>query len=265
MKRYAAVVVMLLVWAVPASAEPVAIPLADGAVLKAEIYRPNGAVVAPAIVMLHGCAGPYPARDHQWRDLLVARGHVVLLPNSFASRGLGPQCRVTGRIATSDGLRRTDAIEASRWLASQPGTPPGGVVLWGWSDGGSTVMATAEASANRPDGLFRGFVAFYPGCGVAVRDPAWTPSAPMLILMGEADDWTPARPCRTVAERVAPPLLTLHLYPGAYHDFDAPGGVRLMRDIPSSQNADKTVHVGTDPAARADALHRVPGFVETLP
>lgn len=248
-----------------ARAETVSIPLADGTALKAELFLPNGPAVAPAIVALHGCGGAYPKRDTQWRDLLVGQGHAMLFPDSFGSRGLGPQCRNKDRSVTSFGTRRTDAIAAAAWLAARPGTPSGGVVLMGWSDGGSTVVATAPPSPDLPAHLLRGLIAFYPGCAVAVRDPSWKPVAPMLLLMGEADDWTPARPCVTVADRIGPPLLTMIAYPGAYHDFDVPGGIRVMKNMPNSQNADKTVHAGTDPAGQADALVRVPAFLALLP
>jgi len=41
--------------------------------------------------------------------------------------------------------------------------------------------------------------------------------------------------------------------------------VRQMRNIPSSQRGDGIVHTGGDPAAREDALTRVPAFLATLP
>ncbi len=265
MRRLFIGALLITIMAGPARAEAVSIPLADDTVLKAELFMPSGLVRAPAIVALHGCAGPYAARDNQWRDTLTAQGYMVLLPNSFSSRGLHAQCREKQRVATSDGLRRTDAIASAAWLAARAGTPPGGVALWGWSDGGSTVMAAATAAPDLPSGLIRGFIAFYPGCGVATRNAAWKPVAPMLILMGQADDWTPAKPCQAVADRFTPPLLTMVAYPGAYHDFDAPGGVRVMQNIPTSQNADKSVHAGTDPEARNDAMRRIPAFLESLP
>ena len=68
--------------------QTVAMP-GDNVTLRAEVALPSGPPRAPAIVLLHGCGGPFPARDGQWRDLLVAAGHPVLLPDSFGSRGLG--------------------------------------------------------------------------------------------------------------------------------------------------------------------------------
>jgi len=256
---------VLLMISHAALAEHVTIPLADGTSLQAELFRPDGPVVAPAIVALHGCGGPFASRDMQWRQALLARGHIVLLPDSFGSRGLGSQCRNQQRTVTSFVVRRQDAITSAKYLTALPGTPPGGVALLGWSDGGSTVVAAGHTAPDLPEGLIRGSVAFYPGCYAGNSNAAWMPSGRMLMLMGEADDWTPIAPCRRLATRIGEPSLTLIGYPGAYHDFDAPGGVRVMRNVPSSQNADKTVHVGTDPAAQADALARVPAFLEALP
>lgn len=258
------IVLAMMLWLAgiaSARAADVVITLDDGTLLKAELWMPAGAPKPPAIVALHGCAGPYAKRDLQWRRLLVGQGHIMLFPNSFSSRGLGSQCRVMDRVADSEGLRRTDAIAASIWLQAQPHTPRGGVVLMGWSDGGSTVLATGTAAADLPTGIFAGLIAFYPGCGVAVRSRSWAPVAPLLLLMGESDDWTPARPCHAVAERFGPQRMTMIAYPGAFHDFDVLGGIRIEHNIPHSQNKDKTVHVGTNAMARANAMEQVPAFL----
>lgn len=239
-----------------AMAAPVTLPGPGGLVLRADLARPDGPAVAPAVVALHGCGGPYPARDDAWVRALVAAGHIVLRPDSFGSRGLGSQCRVRHRVATSGGLRRQDAIAAMRWLAAQPGTPAGGIALLGWSDGGSTVLAAAREAPDLPAGLLRRAIAFYPGCRGALRNAHWRPAAPILILHGAADDWTPAAPCLALAAR-HPGMVMTHTYPGAYHDFDSPVKLHVLQDIPTSQNADHSVHLGGDPAARADAFRRV--------
>lgn len=262
MRRALAAILMLL--AGPAMAETVRIPGPDGVTLSAELVLPPGPAVAPAIVALHGCGGPYPARDRQWTRALSTAGHILLFPDSFGSRGLGPQCRVRHRQVTAGGLRRRDALAAAVWLAARPGTPPGGVALLGWSDGGSTVLAALRAAPDLPAGLLRGAVAFYPGCRAAAASHVWQPSAPLLILHGAEDDWTPVAPCRVLAARHAP-TVSLHAYPGAYHDFDVPVPLRVLHGIPTSQNPDGHVHAGGNPAARADALARVPRYFAALP
>jgi dienelactone hydrolase len=247
-----------------AVAETVSLPGPEGVVLQAQLFRPDTPKPdAAAIVALHGCGGPYPTRDAQWRNRLLADGHVMLFPDSFGSRGLRSQCRETQRTVLPNGLRRLDAIAAAEWLAAQPGVPRG-IVLLGWSDGGSTTVAVSRAAPDLPPGLFRGFVAFYPSCRVMLRRD-YRPAAPILMLHGEMDDWTPFAPCHDAVTHVASPLVVQQAYPGAYHDFDAPSPLRVMSNIPSSQNADKTVHAGEDPAARDDALVRVPAYIASLP
>jgi len=247
-----------------AVAETVSVPGPLGVVLQAQLFRPDKPVPnAAAIVALHGCGGPYPRRDAQWRGRLLADGHIVLFPDSFGSRGLGSQCRETHRTVSANGLRRLDAIAAAQWLAAQPGVPSG-IVLMGWSNGGSTTVAVSRVASDLPPNLFRGFVAFYPSCRIMLR-PDYRPARPLLILQGENDDWTPFAPCHQAVAQVDSPLVTQQGYPGAYHDFDAPAPLRILHNIAFSHNADKTVHAGESPAARADALSRVPAFIASLP
>ncbi len=237
----------------------VAVPGPEGVTLDAALIWPAGAARGTGVVALHGCGGPFPDRDGQWAVALARAGHTVLLPDSFGSRGLGSQCGTRDRAVTSSGLRRRDAIAAASWLAAQRGVPAGGVALLGWSDGGSTVLATAKAAPDVPRGLVRSFVALYPGCGATARSRDWRPLARGMILIGEADDWTPAAPCREVAARFSREIAFV-VYPGAYHDFDAPGRPVRVRSGTAS-TASGTAHVGTNEPARQDALARVPAFL----
>lgn len=237
---------------------------APGVSLTAAYAVPAGVAVAPAVVALHGCGGPWAARDGQWRDVMLAAGHPVLLPDSFGSRGLGSQCATQGRGISPRRERRGDTVAAVRWLLDQPGTPAGGVVVMGWSNGGSTVLAAA-ARGVMPPGQVRGYVAFYPGCRAYADRAGWAPGAPMLIVMGEDDDWTPAAPCRVLAARY-PGQIKLVLFPGAYHDFDAPDSpVRVRQGLAYTANGNGAAHAGTNPAAREAALRDVPAWIAALP
>jgi dienelactone hydrolase len=251
-----ALAVLVSLATMPAMAENVIIPLADGTRLKAELFRPAQPSDKAAVILLHGCGGPYPARDNPWRDRFLAEGRVVLKPLSFASRGLGSQCGRPDGPASPYTVRRDDTIAAAQWLAAQPFTPPGGMVVMGFSHGGSTVLAAAEAM---PPGLVRGYVALYPGCGVISRRTDWKPGAPLAIFIGEKDDWTLARFCRRLAEQQPPAAVQLTVYPDAYHDFDSPDPVRTRSGTPG-----QTVHIGNNPAAAEDVVGRVMGFVNGL-
>jgi dienelactone hydrolase len=241
--------------------ERVSVPGPNGVNLDAALVLPAGAPKAPAIVALHGCGGPFASRDGQWAVVLAKAGHIVLLPDSFGSRNLGSECANRQRTVTANGVRREDAIAAARWLAARPGTPPGGIAMVGWSDGGSTVLAAARVAADLPSGLILRYTAFYPGCTFAVRNASWAPAAPLAILMGESDDWTPAAPCHELAARY-PQQIAMVAYPGAYHEFDTPNMPVHMRGGAASTSSGYA-HVGTDEPARQDALVRVPRWVET--
>jgi dienelactone hydrolase len=124
--------------------------------------------------------------------------------------------------------------------------------------GNAGVSAFRDAKDAPP--FFRTAIAFYPGCAPALRDAKWQPATSLTILIGAADDWTPARPCEDLAARgrEAKWPLDVVVYPGAYHGFDAPTGeVRLRRDVPNGVRPGEGVHVGPDTAAREDANRRV--------
>ncbi len=241
-----------------ARAETVHLPGPDGVTLDAQLFLPAGKPTGPSIVALHGCGGPFPRRDNEWGMRLANLGHVVLMPDSFGSRGMGSQCSVRHRTVMPNGVRRQDALAAMKWLVTQPGTPPGGLLLLGWSDGGSTTLAAGRAAPDLPPGIIRGEIAFYPACRASAARADYKPAAPLLILIGEADDWTPAAPCHALAAKA--PGITLVAYPGAYHEFDIANWPVKLRGSARGQ-----VHVGGDPAARADALQRVPAFIAALP
>ena len=137
--------------------EAITLPGRDGLTIKAKLYRPAGSGPWPAIVALHGCGGPWQPRDDDWGNRLAGAGFLVVFPDSFGSRGLGSQCREVRRSVTASGLRRRDALAAAQWLFDRPGTPPGGVVLMGWSDGGSTLLAAGRDLPERR-GLIRGLL-----------------------------------------------------------------------------------------------------------
>ena len=237
----------------------VIIPEPNGVQLQSKLYLPAHAT-APAIIALHGCGGPLPRRDDGWAVRLAAQGHAVLLPDSFASRGVTPECKQSTHGAGAYGPRRDDALAAAAWLRKQPFAPPGGILLLGWSDGGTTVLASID---NPPAGLLRGAVAFYPACARTLKNASWRPAVPLLILMGAADDWTPPAPCEALAKRT--PDVKLILYPNAYHDFDVPDDpVHVIHGLPFTKNGDGAAHAGENAAARASAEAIVPAFFTAL-
>ncbi len=255
----------------PAAAETVRFP-GDGLTLAGTLERPAGPGPFPAVVALHGCGGLYgkdgalSPRHADWRERLVKLGFIVLFPDSFGPRGAESQCRTQDRVTRPSRERVADALAAKAYLLTRRDVKADAISLLGWSNGGSTVLYTIRAGRRLPQGQpdFAKAVAFYPGCRTPAESGKWSARLPLLLLVGAADDWTPAAPCRDLEadSKTAGAPVTLVTYPGAYHDFDHPNQpVRRHKGLAYTADGSGIAHSGTDPAARADAILRVPAFL----
>lgn len=239
------------------------------------LFRPtrSGPGRTPAVVFLHGCGGLLSGLSHQimsremdWARHLTAQGFAVLMVDSFTPRGSGEMCSTSGFKAWLYMKRPADAYGALAFLQTQPSVAADKVGLIGWSNGGGAVLFSL-GKHGKPAAFagsdFRAAVAFYPGsCDSQRVGNDWTTSVPLLILQGEKDVWTPAKPCQAVAEHAASlgGPVEFHAYPGAYHDFDWPN---LKRKELTSYTTSKGVVpiTGEDPTAHADAILRVQAFL----
>ena len=251
-------------------AEPVEFPGRD-LTLRGELFRPQGDGPFPAVVALHGCGGLYgkagglSPRHEDWQKRLTDAGFLVLFPDSFGSRGAQSQCRTDDRVARASRERPDDALAASAYLKSRPDVKPGAVTLLGWSNGGSTTLYTLRNVARgRSSEAFAKAIAFYPGCRAPLERGNWHSNIPLLVLIGEADDWTPAEPCRALVSQAqaAGEPVSIVTYPDAYHDFDHPDqAVRVHKGLAFTGSGTGVAHSGTNVAARADAIARVLDFL----
>ncbi|MGA9007310.1 MAG: dienelactone hydrolase family protein, partial [Xanthobacteraceae bacterium] len=213
------------------AAEPEHVEIPDGELtLHASLYRPDGAGPFPAVVALHDCSGlvhhrPITETRHyiEWARLLAADGFIVLFPDSFGSRGIGPQCHERNRKVRASRERVSDANAARHWLQAQSYVKLDHVSVLGWSSGGTAALWTVRPTAAPRDGStdFRSAVTFYPSCR-RLHDTAWSARVPTLILVGAADDWTPASVCQQMVAgaRDRSARVQIVVYPGAQHQFD---------------------------------------------
>ena len=93
----------------------------------------------------------------------------------------------------------------------------------------------------------------------------YKPLAPLLILIGENDDWTPAEPCRKlteVAQQAGYPV-ALKVYPGAHHSFDSNNPVRYAAArVNANSPTGRGATTGGDPKAWADSIREVVTFFD---
>jgi dienelactone hydrolase len=243
--------------------------------IPAQLFKPEGPGPFPAIVILHDCSGLSPKSSgspRRWSNELVAKGYVTLLPDSFSPRGhAGGICTVPP-LQRSAGVtpvdRANDAYAALAYLHTLPYVDRNRIGVMGGSHGGASTLATMVAPQAREKG-FIAAVALYPSCSLNVGtwradlSGVYANLMPLYILIGEADDWTPAESCRRLADSAqkAGHPLTIKVYPGAHHSFDSPNPVRYVASrINQHAPGRRGATTGGDPAAWADSIREVTGF-----
>jgi carboxymethylenebutenolidase len=252
--------------AADARAEPqtVYFPSADGRTqLVGYLFAPRTAGPHPAVVMLHGRAGPYSsninegctlvAKDNSspcnasslskrhaaWGIYWADRGYLALLPDSFGPRNKG---HGFGRFSHDDPdrddvneqtVRPLDAEGALKYLQSRKEVAPAKIFLQGWSNGASTALNVMYRQASLPSGGFRAAMALYPGCGPrALISQTYKTAAPVTVFLASDDEEVSPAVCHRVLDFAAnngAPIKVVD-YAGATHDFDDPGEKRQSVD-----------------------------------
>lgn len=276
--RLLTIILVCEVWAGPASAKDYS-RVSFGSsgdsrtVITGLVFRPDGDGPFGAVVGMHGCNGLFEADGvavaHyvSWGRVLREAGYIVLLVDSLGSRGIASLCGSRSPSPIRWEQLSSDAYGALAYLKQRTDVRPSAIAIMGWSMGGDVVLRTIsrESAVRSADllGNFSAAIAFYPGgCAGLARAGSWKPDVPLLLQLGEADNYTPPQPCIGMIEKIPGRRTTVEfdLYRDAYHLFDHPEmpahpftGI-VYRDGSSPM-------IGTNAAARAAAIGRVKEFL----
>ncbi len=219
------------------------------------LFVPEGEGPFPAVVLLHGAAGIWEWND-LWAERLRSWGYLVLDVDSLTPRGLyrhntgnsgATRTGVTRRFVDAF-PRMLDALGARAYLAAQPFVRPEHIAALGMSQGGTTALYALAPDFRPPDTEgFTAAVALYPLCHeIAAFD------APLLVLIGEADELAPVAFCRQhLAKAASDHELLFEVFPGVHHLFDIEGF--------NHDGAGRTLRY--DPAAADDATAKIQDFL----
>jgi len=151
----------------------------------------------PAMVFVHG-GGGFKTLDERYLRELNKMGVATFRTDSLHPRGFSSTASSQGRVSLQMGM--ADAFNALRLLSTHPRIDPNGVGIMGRSWGGIVARSTAweplRKAAMGDDLKFALHIALYPVCP-EYENLSMT-GAPIRILIGKADEVTPAKPLQSL-------------------------------------------------------------------
>lgn len=181
----------------------------------------------PAMVYMHS-AGGWHFADQYYLQELNKMGVATFRPDSIRPRG--DVQSVDTHMFNTGAMMAADAFSALRLLSTHPRIDPKRIGIMGRGRGGGVSVYTAweplRKASVEGDLRFALHISIGPAC-VMFKALHMT-SAPIRILIGEADSWTPAKHCVELTETLksAGYDAEIILYTGAHHSFDTMNAVR---------------------------------------
>lgn len=216
---------------------------------------------APCVVSMHGSLG-WRGHHHEYMVRWLEQGIAVLRIHSFDARQVRDV--VADQMAVTMAMMTADAFAALLLLQNIPAIDSDRIGITGWSLGGSVALYSALlplAEKLAPEGMgFAAHLPLYPAAHIIPADMRWS-SAPMLVLTGEADDYTPPHYIKKLAPmmRQAGANIDVRVYEKAHHSYDSPDPLAWIPDAirlgKQFFNMDKDGHLYLE--GKSGDVHRV--------
>ena len=192
--------------------------------LHGNLYIPAKDGKYPVILLQHGSGTINETYGDWYGDLvpiLIKNGFGVFVNDSYHGRGMGNSSKDQSKLSGT--ARVLDAFYALNELSKHPNVIPNKIGITGYSFGGFVSHMTANKNlieALKLDNIFASHLPVYPTCQAYFKEINLT-GKPMLFLLGEKDDWTPAKYCVEYVENSKKKGIDANykIYNGARHGF----------------------------------------------
>lgn len=205
------------------------------------LFTPTKPAPWSSIVLPSNCSGLDDQMWRMWIPILLKEGIAVVLVDSFNPRGHSNICRKQSSVPY--GIRLQDVHQVLDTLRQDGRFVKDKIALGGHSSGAGTAFQSSFAELQshlkrQNEQSFNAFVAAGASCELSFKDPKL--SGPLLVIMGEKDDYTHPPPCKKEVDRIKSDGgdAEFVLVPNANHDFSSSGAVyfagamRMPKDAP---------------------------------
>lgn len=192
----------------------------------------------PCIIYVHGSGGGFTesanARINPWLKMFNKMGIATFKLNCFKARGV--KTTVGNQLAVTTAEMVVDAYKALEVMANHPRIDKTKIGIMGESKGGGVVLYSLWKPMKKAIGVNATFalhISLY-AFGHDFKPFDFT-KAPILALVGEKDNWTPAGPWIPLVNKMKTHGYDAEVvvYEGAYHAFDAPYNLRTVAEAHS--------------------------------
>ena len=170
-----------------------------------------------------GVAGSLGWGEHHYKylEMYQKMGIATFELNSFKSRGITSTVGTQNQVTISAMI--VDAYKALEALSKHPNIDKNKISITGWSLGGGVTLFSAwmpVKNAINKELKFASHLAFYPPCFIEPENTEFS-NSPIHILIGELDNWTPAKPCSDLVNKLNKSSnVGLTIYKDSHHSFD---------------------------------------------
>jgi dienelactone hydrolase len=228
--------IVRMVWPSPYTTEALRFPTnvvpgttnAEAIDVEAVLYLPRQAPNPWSVVVIAPTSsGVEQAREVYYAKQLAGAGIAAVIVDSFSSRGVKQS--VYDQSLLESWQVENDAVAALRTLAADPRFNSDRIAIMGVSKGGTAALDTAHTIRRRWTGVkdvaFAAHIAIAPDCNWTTRSDETT-GVPILLMLAELDDQTPAPPCVEKAARMREAgngKIETRVYEGVHHAWEEIG------------------------------------------